>query len=148
MNPSLQKAMNELKAVSPTASRLIDEHFSGFSSLSAVVPEDPVELRTLVSKLLDTVEYQSKELERLSEKLRIPDRDLTADTAKFKEQLKPFDIAYLVVVYDKNWFKTQVSKDATRKALASALVEYSNEKKRKPSDLWIAIVNNNGALED
>lgn len=147
MNPSLTKALSELKAVSPTASKIIDQHFSGYTSLSAEVPDDAKELRELVTKLLETVEYQSRELDKLSDKLRIPEKDLSEDTAKFKESLKPFDVGYLVLVYDRYFFANSVKKEPTRKALATALIEYASEKKKKPADIWIALVNNNGSLE-
>lgn len=147
---SLTETLQELKASSPAASKIIDSHFNGFLALAAdegkaEPQEKPEELQQLVHTLLDTVAYQAGELERISNNLPPVSETLYEDMETFAESLKAAYVSDLVLFYNRNVLLPL--KEETRLAVCKVLVAYAKDKKKQPADLWTSVIAANGILE-
>ena len=111
-------------------------------------PERNVDILThIVLNLYHTVVQQEEEIENLHVEVASYEQDpedLKRALSNFRESLRNAQFKDLVARYTAQYLRQ--FKPTTRKLIAQELSEYVLSINRRPTDLWISAINNNGHI--
>lgn len=145
MSQELIRAIREIADTSPLARKIVNRNFSGFESLAAAGDEVETEaVDALIKRLLETIEYQAKLIDKLSQHVTLPHDP--EGVKNFKQANAGTPIPMLITLYNRQALE-QYSKN-TRFLIVTALMELAKETNKKPSDLWVKLFANNGEFGD
>lgn len=143
MSSELIKAIKDIADVDPLARKIVNRSFSGFESLSSTDAE-PEEVDELIKRLVDTIEYQERLIERMSERFAVPND--VEGSEKFKAAVRDTPIPVLRSLYDRAAL-SQYSKE-TRYLMVVVLLDLAKESGKLPLELWEIVFSNNGDFGD
>jgi hypothetical protein len=139
----LIKAIRDIAEVDPLARRIVNRSFSGFESIASAETETE-DVDALIKRLVETIEYQERIIDRMSERFTIVDDP--ESIAKFKAALGTTPIPMLRTLYDRAALRQYVKE--TRFLICSALIELSKETGKEPSPIWLNVYAHNGEFGD
>lgn len=141
----LIKAIRDIAEVDPLARQIVNRSFSGFESIASAETEAGAEdVDALIKRLVETIEYQERIIDRMSERFTIADDP--EGVSKFKSALGTTPIPMLRTLYDRVALRQYVKE--TRFLICSALLELAKETGKEPSPLWVNVYAHNGEFGD
>lgn len=144
MSNELIKAIKDIAEADPLARKIVNRSFSGFESLSSAEETDSEEIDALIKRLVETIEYQERLIDRMSQRFSIANDPEGVE--KFKAAISDTPIPILRNLYNRTVL-SQYSKE-TRYLMVVVLLDLAKESNKLPLELWETVFANNGDFGD